>query len=259
MARTPTLPSSWISLRPASAPRCFQRRHCGGSTRLRDVRLAIDRGIVEHEFAVECDHAIVLEQGQRIDLKKLGIARAEGGVHAIESARDLLLRLAETETIEHDRKVGGRRSAIDVDQETPDRRRFCRGDFLDVHAAFRGEKDQRLARGNVMQDGGIELARNFGLLLDQDALDRIVADAHPENLARRLLRFVGSGGELDSAGLAALAGRHLRLDDARPDIGGRHGRFRRADAERAARHRNAGRRQNQRFCGVFLESSCGSS
>ena len=130
---------------------------------------------------------------------------------------------------------------------------FCRGDFLDVHAAFGGEQDQRLARGNVMQDGGIEFARNFGLLLDQHALDRIVADAHAENLAGHLLRFVRSGGELDAAGLAALAGRHLRLDDARPDIRGRHGRFGRADAERAARHRNAGRRQNQRFCSVFLE------
>ena len=131
---------------------------------------------------------------------------------------------------------------------------FCRGDFLDVHAAFGGEQDQRLARGDVMQHGGIELARNFGLLLDQQALDRIVADAHAENLARPpASASSASGGELDAAGLAALAGRHLRLDDARPDIRGRHGRFRGADAERAARHRNAGRRQNQRFRGVFLE------
>src|SRR6185503_20477469 len=95
--------------------------------------------------------------------------------------------------------------------------------------------------------------RNGGLLLDQYALDGELADAHPENLAGCLLRLVGSGGELDSAGLAALARRSLRLDDAGPDIGGRHGRFRRTDTERAARHRNAGRRQNQRFCSVFLE------
>ena len=39
--------------------------------------LAVDRGIVEHEFAVERDHAAVREQRQRIDLDQLGVARAD--------------------------------------------------------------------------------------------------------------------------------------------------------------------------------------
>ena len=142
---------------------------------------------------------------------------------------------------------------VDVDQQAADCGRLCRGDLLDVHAAFGGEEDERLARGHVVQHGGVEFALDLGLLLDQQALDHVIADAHAEDLPGHFLGFIRRAGELDAAGLAALAGRHLRLHHAGPDLGSRHRGFRVADAENAARHRNAGGVQNQRFRGVFLE------
>ncbi len=112
---------------------------------------------------------------------------------------------------------------------------------------------QRLARGDVVQHGGVEFALNLGLFLDQQALDRVVADAHAEDLPGNFLGFIRRAGELDAAGLAALAGRHLRLHHAGPDFCRRHRGFRVADAENAARHRNAAGTQDQRFRRVFLE------
>ena len=37
-------------------------------------------------------------------------------------------------------------AAVDVDQQAADRLRLFGGDLLDIHAAFGGEQDQRLAR-----------------------------------------------------------------------------------------------------------------
>ena len=61
-----------------------------------------------------------------------------------------------------------------------------------------------LARGGVVQHGGIEFAHDLGLLLDQQALDGVVADRHAEDLGGHPLGFLRRAGELDAAGLAAL-------------------------------------------------------
>ncbi len=68
--------------------------------------LAVDRRIVEHEFAVERDHAAIAEQRQRIDLQQLGVVRAIGPVKLIENARDLRFRPIEIEAFEHAGDVG---------------------------------------------------------------------------------------------------------------------------------------------------------
>ena len=93
------------------------------------------------------------------------------------------LRRTEIEAGEHAGDVSRRRLAVDVDQQAAYCRRLCRGDVLDVHAAFGGKQDQRLARGDVVQNGGVEFARDIGLLFDQQALDRVVADAHAEDFS----------------------------------------------------------------------------
>ena len=56
-----------------------------------------------------------------------------------------------------------------------------------------------------MQHGGIEFTRNFGLLLDQQTFDLVVADSHAEDLFGGVSRFLGGARKLDAAGLAALA------------------------------------------------------
>src|SRR6185295_17934957 len=78
-------------------------------------------------------------------------------------------------------------------------------------------------------------------------------DAHAEDLFGRFSGLIGRAGKLDATGLAALARRHLRFDHAGTDIRSRHRHLRGGDTEHAARNRNAGRRQNQRFRRVFFE------
>jgi hypothetical protein len=43
-------------------------------------------------------------------------------------------------------------------------------------------------RGRVAHDGGVELARDRGLRLDQNGLDGVAADGQAEDRARRLRR-----------------------------------------------------------------------
>ena len=78
------------------------------------------------------------------------------------------------------------------------------------------------------------------------------ADRHAENGLRGSLRLLRSGGELDTAGLAALAGGHLRLDHAWPDALRRFRGLARRRGERALRHRNA-RGPEQRLAGMLGE------
>ena len=121
------------------------------------------------------------------------------------------------------------------------RRRFRRGNVLDVHATCGGEQDQRLARCDVVQNGSVKLVHNIGLLFDQQPIDRGVADAHAEDLFGRFSGLIGRAGKLDATGLAALARRHLRFDHAGTDIRCRHRHLRGGDTEHAARNRNGGR------------------
>ena len=112
---------------------------------------------------------------------------------------------------------------------------------------------------DVVQHGGVEFARDLGLLLDQQALDRCSSPMrHAEDLsARPAAASSGVPRELDAAGLAALAGRHLRLDHAGADLA-RHACAaslrRRADGSPRGTGMPA-RRQDQRLGGVFLAGS----
>ena len=94
------------------------------------------------------------------------------------------------------------------------------------------------------------------MLLEKTSLkpaDFAFADGHAENLARHRFGFLRRIGELDATGLAASAGRHLGLDHARADLRRCCSRIFRTQAQNAARHRNAGGRQDQRFRRVFFE------
>ena len=104
-----------------------------------------------------------------------------------------------------------------------------------------------------MKDSRIEFACNMGLLLDKQAFDCVVADAHAENLFGSLACFVGCVGKLDATGLSALANRHLRLDDTGSDIRCSHCRLGSGGAKHAAQYRNARRPQDERLRRVFLK------
>ena len=106
-----------------------------------------------------------------------------------------------------------------------------RCDFLDVDPALRREHEERLFRAAVERQREVVLPLDVGGLLDPDPADDVAADVHAEDRFRVSLGLVRSGGELDAAGLAAAARKHLRLDDdlpaeligGLPRLGGRRG------------------------------------
>ena len=178
-----------MSLRPASAPRRSNSvmapgEPCGAICAWRKTEASSSTNL--QSSATTRPSA---KQRERVDLQQFGVARAVGGVKLFEDVGDLRLGVAEIEAGEHVGDVVRRRRAADLDQQAADRLRLFGGDLLDVHAAFGGEQDQRLARGGVVQHRGIELARDLALLLDQQALDRVVADRHAEDLAGDLFGF----------------------------------------------------------------------
>ena len=93
---------------------------------------------------------------------------------------------------------------------------------------------------------------NGDLLLDQHRLDAMLADGHAENAGCGGLGLGRTGGQLDAAGLAALARRHLRLDYARPDLPRRVGGLLRRPRQHAVRRGNARCSQQGLGC-VLLE------
>jgi hypothetical protein len=104
-----------------------------------------------------------------------------------------------------------------------------------------------------MQHCGIEFAGDRALLLNEQSFDCKVPNPHAKYLRGGLPGFIRRSGALDASGLAALARGHLRLDHARPEFGGCHGRLGRICAENTLRHRDASGPQNQRLGRVLLE------
>ena len=85
------------------------------------------------------------------------------------------------------------------------------GDLLDLHAALRAQHAEVLLRGAVEGERRVVLLRDVGSVLDPDALHDMTLDVEAEDVARVGARFVGVGGELHAAGLAATTDLDLRL------------------------------------------------
>ena len=90
----------------------------------------------------------------------------------------------------------------------------------------------------IGEHGGVKFARDRPPLFEQDFFDRITVDGHAENGLRHRRRLGSAVGFANTAGLAALAGRHLRLDHARTDGGEGGFGLRGRSAQDAARHGN---------------------
>ena len=90
-----------------------------------------------------------------------------------------------------------------------------RGYLLDVDPALGREHEERLLHAAIERQREVVLPLDVRGELDPEPPDDVAADVHAEDRFRMYLGLVGSGGELDAAGLAAPAGQHLGLDDDR--------------------------------------------
>src|SRR5262249_60499194 len=92
-------------------------------------------------------------------------------VEPLEDLHDLSLGWTKVEPFKHAGNVGRIRLAINIEQQAPDGSGLRRGNFLDIHTAFSRKQDQGPSRHNVVNNGGIEFARNFGLLFVKQGFD----------------------------------------------------------------------------------------
>jgi hypothetical protein len=184
-------------------------RHC------RELRLARAGRVVQHEFTVERQHAAIFQQRQRIDLDEVGIVIAKTPVKPDQDVSDRLSGYAEVAICEQGRGVTRVKSPGKIDDMPPDRPRVTFRDFLDVHTALHGEEHHGPARNDVDQHRRVKFTHDLATLLDQQPLDAMAADLHAQDRARRVGSSRGRIREPDAPRLAALARRHLRLDDCR--------------------------------------------
>src|SRR5690606_7243166 len=94
------------------------------------------------------------------------------------------------------------------------RGRVALGDLLDVHAAHPREHREQLLLAAVEDHGGVVLGGDVRGALDPEVVDGEPADVHAEDRLGVHARLGLVLGDLDATGLAALADRDLRLDDA---------------------------------------------
>ncbi len=158
-------------------------------------------------------------QRQRVDLQQLGVARAVGGVEALQNIGDLRFRHAEAQSLRASRRcrlrpvcrryrpaAGGSLAAL--------RRRSprcpCRLRSRTKSAACAPRC--RAARRHRTR------ARSWPAPRPAAARPCTRRCVMPRICAATCFGFRRRVRELDAAGLAALAGRHLRLDHAGPDL-----------------------------------------
>ena len=217
LASTPTLPSSSMNLSPSALPRSSSSVSFSG---VPDLASASRRGTPLSsigELAIERDQAAVLGEDQGIDLHQLRIG---AGIDLVEPLQEVDERVcSKTRDLAAARaRSASRRGPCGCRRATaPAHRDACR---RSPRCPCRPRP--RTAAAAPCSPGSLSTAayisRAIGnLRLDQHRRDPMLADRHAEDAAGSGLGLRGVCGELDAAGLAALARRHLRLDHARPD------------------------------------------
>ena len=137
---------------------------------LGDVRVAVERVVVDRELRVERLHLAVRRHDQRVDLAEHRVEADEGVVELADDPGDLLLlgRILDAGAVDEPPGLPGLEALERVDVEADERVGVLLGDLLDLDAALRREHEQRLLGATVERQREVVLLRDVGRLLDPE-------------------------------------------------------------------------------------------
>ena len=177
--------------------------------------------VVEIELGVQRDHATVAGDDQRIDLGERRVGLVECTIQALQHLPALLeTRFRNADLARDGIGLGIGEALHRIDEDLVNFLGRLRGDFLDVHAAFRARHQHHALRPPIDDHPDVKLFADVRAFFDQQAphllplRSRLVSDElHAEDAAREVSDLGDRLRDLDAAPLAAAAGVDLRLDD----------------------------------------------
>ena len=188
----------------------------GAVAQLGQLLVPVQGAVVDRHLRVERDHLAVGGDDQRVDLDQGRVLGERDLVQLLQQLRHLIGRVLVDPGVHghlEPKLVGELLARLDVALDQG--RRIRLRHLLHVHASHAREHREQLLLRAVEDDRGVVLGVDPRGPLDPDLVDGEAADVHADDRLRVLEHLVTIVGDLDPAGLAALADPHLRLDHAR--------------------------------------------
>ena len=188
----------------------------GAVAQLGQLLVPVEGAVVDRHLRVERDHLAVGGDDQRVDLDQGRVLGERDLVQLDQQLRHLVGRVLIDPGVHRHLapKLAGELLAR-LDVALDQGRRVRLRHLLHVHAAHAREHREQLLLRAVEDDRGVVLGVDPRGPLDPDLVDGEAADVHADDRLGMLAGLFTIVGDLDPAGLAALADPHLRLDHAR--------------------------------------------
>ncbi len=150
-----------------------------------ELRVAVNGVVIDHEMAVGGDDRAVGGDDERVDLGRPGVGRAGDPVEPGQKIGELGKKApADADPDQHVPGLVFREAREHIDRLAGDLFGMEAGHLLDARAARRAEDEDRLLQGVVEDQPDEVLGGDRQLLLDEDPVDDIIADLHPQQAAR---------------------------------------------------------------------------
>ena len=151
---------------------------------LGDVRVLVERVVVDGELRVERPDLALGRDDQRVDLAEHRVALHEAAVELADDVEQLLLlvRVVDPGAVDQAPRLVGLVALERVDVQARERIGVLLGDLLDLDPALGREHEQRLLRAAVEGDREVVLLGDLRGLLDPELAHDVAVDVEPEDL-----------------------------------------------------------------------------
>ena len=158
-----------------------------------DLRMPVERVVVDRELRVERLHRSIRCDDQRVDLAEHRVEARTPRTASPRSRRSASAPTGHDPRLVHEpSRLPGVEPLQRIDVKSHERLRRRRSDLFDVHASLRGEHEERLPGPTIEREREVVLLRDLRRLLDPDLVDDVAADVEPEDVSRTASASAGS-------------------------------------------------------------------